>query len=65
MLRFATGIASWLPGVSAGARLGLEGRTTATARVAETAAKPAPDRSDDRLPTRDDAFYWSLMHSHL
>lgn len=71
MLRFATGFSRWLPGVSAGERLGLDDRLSDAPAKNASPRRQAKDvidrhpRSDDRLPPRDDVFYWSLMHSHL
>lgn len=65
LLRFS----SLLPGISAGARLGiseLERGPVASSHTDQATARSPGNRPErDRLPPREDAFYLSLMHSHL
>lgn len=62
-------LSSLLPGISAGARLGIsewEREPDVVSQRDQASALETLTRSDrDRLPPREDAFYISLMHSHL
>lgn len=59
---------SWLPGISAAARLGIsEENEKPVAQQAARVRDLKKDEDDDeavRLP-QGDIFYWSMLHSHL
>lgn len=63
-------LSSWLPGISAAARLGVSERDDEPIRgsLRREVARETPEKAaslTSKLPERDDSFYWALVHSHL